>query len=201
MPNTKLDWVNNYKTEYLINEKILRKSVEVHKETLVKANRELKLEHNKGFYVQYRLEDVLISMTDDLIRYATYHKIGQDTTGMYLISEPVRASFITKWILKLRPCIADNNLPTSHQYISSIDVENTDKTRQPTHKIEFCNENLALISASIILGAALYQKGEVVSVAKIVGVSDLPKLFYAFRYRISHQDTYTPLYNKIFEEL
>jgi hypothetical protein len=194
--DTKLKSYSNYIGEYIVNEKFLTKSIKAHNKAIIRTNKSLNIGDKGSFYIGYRLEDVLISITDDLIRYATYHKV-KEKDNLFSIHEPVRAAIFTKWILKLRPCIADKNLNQT-QYKSSHDTYDQSILDRKTYNIEFCNENLALIASSIILrdGDSPNRRN-----VKILDLASEFKLFYSFRYRLNHQDTYMPLYNKIFKDI
>jgi hypothetical protein len=209
-PPSKLKLYPDYMNEYKCNSEYLNMALNVYidsaKEILIKNNliistvpedRDL---FNK-FFIPYRIQDILISVTDDLIRYASYHKIGTEERNngdkIFSISEPVRATFFTKWILKTRPSIIDALLSNNHQYISS-EEENCSFSSRSLHKIEFCNEHISLILMSIILNIKYKDEDKIVSYERLFDNNELSTLFYSLRYRIVHQDSYGFLYRKIF---
>jgi len=203
--SSKLDNFPEYMNEYRCNSEYLKLSLSIYlnlaRNTLSNENiLEDKCSFEK-FYISYRIKDILVSVTDDLIRYATYHKIGTDVRRngdkIFSISEPTRATFFTKWILKLRPLIIDNIIPLDHVYIGS-EEEDISFSGRDIHKIEFCNEHLALIAASFILNIRYEDVDEIVTYEKLFHNSELSTLFYSLRYRTVHQDSYGFLYRKIF---
>lgn len=193
---SKLSWYPLYEAEYRINKAILERVILIHIDYL-NLNTTVTSDNFSEFYSLYRIEDILVSVTDDLIRYAQYHKIKKKEykgNDIYSISDPTRAAFFTKWILKLRPSLADARL--CNKYISSREDE--DLVGSATHKIGFCNEYLALLVASKIFN--IRSGNKIVGYDMIFGKELLPTLFYSLRYRLVHQDSYSELYRNVFHK-
>lgn len=192
-----------YETEYKINEGILDRVIETHIGEL-----DIDTEDTSFFpYIRYRIKDILVSVTDDLCRYAQYHNICTDMRAAsgkecYSISESVRASFFTKWILKLRPCVLDY-IAESGEYRSS-NVDSHDAAQEfrddPYKAVTFCNEFIAMISLAVILNVEAGE-GEINSYHDLFSNVDMSTVFYALRYRVVHQDSYTLLFAKIASSL
>lgn len=199
-------------SEYKCNQALMNKICKIYFElayiTLVNENifctKDSTKELNNLFYIKYRIQDVLISITDDLIRYADYHKINtierKNGEPIFDISEPVRATFFTKWILKIRPCIIDSKIPFDHEYKSSDELDKDFCIRE-IHKVEFCNEHLAMVATSFILNIKYADADEIVTYDKMFNAEEQSTLFYSLRYRVVHQDSYGFLYRKIFNNL
>ncbi|CAC9621739.1 hypothetical protein [uncultured Gammaproteobacteria bacterium] len=199
---TKLEWYPDYELEYSVNKDIFCNSMQLHQLILISDFKKINpLNANDNLYIDSRIKDISVSITDDIIRYAQYHEISKNNDGIYSISEPVRASFFAKWILKIKPCIADNFLPDDFEYTSfvcdSSKKEAIKKVQHGDFRIEFCNEVLALILVSSILNIT-NDAGEVLGYDEIFHKRELSTVFYSLRYRMVHQDTYTPLLYKIF---
>ncbi|MCP4991841.1 MAG: hypothetical protein GY928_39015 [Colwellia sp.] len=200
-PDSKLSRFPEYKDEYEVNQELLERAVNAqvaHMHTL-HADRFSEL---SGFYpyLEYRLTDLLVSVTDDLIRYARYHDIEKDmrksnNKEIYSISESVRASYFAKWILKLKPATWD--MASSKENYTSSQVESTEYTENNEHIINFCNEQLALLMLSILMNVQYKDKDEVVEFNRFFHRIDLSTVYYSLRYRTYHQDSYTLLFYKI----
>lgn len=205
--SSKLSIFPNYKAEYLVNCSLLSNAVFHHQERMESDLSEAGIELSTAdvidkIYINYRLKDVLISVTDDLLRYAMYHDIKAGTKRangdeVFSIAEPVRASFFAKWILKLRPSIADALLPADYEYVSF----HTDKPQQlekPGYRIEFCNETLALIASALILKIPHEDGSTISGYDDLFHARELSTLLYSLRYRVAHQDVYTPVFYKLY---
>lgn len=204
---SKLVLLPGYKKEYERNKQILELAIGVStkiyfgmlaSDTLgnVKITNTLLKNSFNEFYIAYRIKDVLVSVTDDLIRYAMYHKIKKECED-YSIAEPIRAAIFTKWILKLRPSIFDSRLGNNFSY-SSADEESSSFVNRKIHRVEFCNEHLALLVTSIILDIKYKDTDETIGYDTLFSQSELSTLFYSLRYRLTHQDAFGELYRKVF---
>lgn len=71
---SKLSWYPLYEAEYTVNKAILERVIVIHIGYL-NLNTTITSDNFSEFYSLYRIEDILVSVTDDLIRYAQYHKI------------------------------------------------------------------------------------------------------------------------------
>ncbi|MGH1462881.1 MAG: hypothetical protein ACRBB6_12680 [Neptuniibacter sp.] len=204
--DSKLAQFPNYKAEFLVNSELLLNAIYHHQEQLYLDLSDLGASVPRDafeeFYSAYRIKDLLVSITDDLLRYAEYHHIKENTERgngdvVYSIAEPVRASFFAKWILKLRPCFADTKLPQEHIYHSSWEANPSALDRE-SHRVEFCNELLALISASLIMKIPYKGTEQTAGYEDLFHSRELSTLFYSLRYRIVHQDIFTSMFYKVF---
>lgn len=201
-PHSKLARFPEYANEYNVNNELLERAIQS-QVTHMKDLHSKRFSDVEGFapYMDYRIADLLVSVTDDLIRYARYHDITKEKrkscgTEIYSISEPVRASYFAKWILKLKPASWDS-ISSSESYTSS-EVESTEYIKNIEHEIEFCNEHLALLMLSILMNVKYDNEDELVEFNKFFHRIDLSTVYYALRYRNYHQDSFTLLFYKIF---
>lgn len=206
---SKLELYPSYKLEYQTNNSMLFNAIGEHISFL-------KLNHcfDNGvnlftdLYIKFRIQDAVVSITDDLIRYGEYNKIEKkcfsigtehvDKNGLittsyiedekgafsaFSIEEPVRAAYFTKWILQLKPSIADRRI--------DLKCEGT-----PIERLEFCNEYLALITMARIFN--LKRGANRSSYKSLFGEDSMETLLYSLRYRLVHQDSYSELYRNTF---
>lgn len=193
---SKLDRFPNYDVEYQVNSTIFLNVIQQHLVFIgLPAKNNLDFH---GLYLTYRIEDILVSVTDDLMRYASYHnipkEIGKDSKEVYSICEAVRAAVFTKWILKIRASIADKELL---RYSSSVE-DDTSILEKREHRLEFCNEYLALVCVAQIFNIK-HTNGKILSFNKFLTKEFLVTLLYTLRYRVTHQDSYVELFRYIFK--
>jgi len=192
-PDSKLGKFKNYKREYSRNLDLFNICMD---EYLDKVDDHSFFEHfNESFspYLELRISDLLVSVTDDILRYAFYHNIATDDNGLYSVSEPVRAAFFIKWILKTKPCFLDFCLGETKY--SSIYIDQSKSLVTDLSLFILCNENLALLTLTIILDIK-DKDGNLVRIEDLFDsndATDLTTLLYSLRYRIYHQDSYTTL--------
>jgi hypothetical protein len=97
-------------------------------------------------FSQIRHDEFMRSCSDDLYRYATYHPVKKK--GVYYIQESVRASYMTKWLLILKPFLLDAYIP-----LTSLDeIKKYIEPSQIAQALDFyrrCNEFFIIYCASV----------------------------------------------------
>jgi hypothetical protein len=150
-----------------------------------------------------RGQEVITSCTTDIKRYCEYHQIDvcEGKSGVYDLSNATRASFFIKWVLNFRPIMIDNyfdDATLSKQLLYAFDsetkypqehIDTRLKTNPATYQF-FCNEIFALHVASVALKVN-DKRNNPKCIIDIVGDEELRSIYYALRYRIKHQDSYT----------
>ena len=160
-------------------------------------------------FSQIRHDEFIRSCTDDLYRYATYHPVKK--RGLYYIQESVRASYMTKWLMMLKPFLLDS-------YIPLTSVENIKKyipQDQVGRAFDFyrrCNEFFAIYCASVALRVKMEKtkSGEDPVYLLLTEFFDIDierkktkddreykDFLYTLRYRMPTQDVYRPIYRRI----
>lgn len=194
----------NYEMELEANSAFLLKGA-IHFNTIlqqenVKGNTDLILS-------PVRSAELLNSATEDIIRYALYHPITKNKNGLLLISESVRAAYLTKWIMIFKPLNMDQGLGSAPKIgkIESATRENNALGRDVGFNLQFfCNEYFALSVASAILLLKLDEK--LISIPNYLEKTnsteeskknEINSLLYNLRYRIKHQDVYHLFYNRL----
>lgn len=208
-PHSKIARFPEYKKEYAVNKGILIRALKAQQMYMKKEFQDLLASVEVPYpYIKYRLSDLLVSVTDDLIRYARYHKIDTDKRELngeevYSISEPVRASYFAKWILKLKPAVWDTIIDPK-EYRSSKTEDPEWLRKSSSHAIMHCNEHLALVMLAVLINEKTETSNEIKGFQEFFSGIELSTVYYALRYRVYHQDSYTLLFYKIatqFEEL
>ncbi len=201
---TKLEMFDRYTDELQANTDLLTRIIETY--IIFLKHQKIDISSLNDFpFIEYRISNFLVSVTDDLIRYASYHKVGieerESGAKIYSISEPARASFFIKWILKLKLCQTDNILDKDPY--KSIKYEESDELPSTKARlINYCNETLSLISISIIFGITYADKKNTpVFYNEFFNNKEVMVLYYAMRYRSYHQDSYTTLLYKLKDHL
>lgn len=155
-----------------------------------------------------RFEEMLSAATQDIIRYAIYHPIQTSENNSLLISESVRASYLTKWVMTFRPLDYDKNLPDAYCGKVKKVTPGSNATLLKDDKFNYqyyCNEYFAIFIASAIIKPKYDDKlVNIIDYIKLASSSnpdsaknELESLFYNLRYRINHQDVYHLFYNRI----
>ncbi|MGL1959454.1 MAG: hypothetical protein OCD00_19415 [Colwellia sp.] len=207
----------NYSQELQYNQNCIDNAIKSFNTFILNKKNEDKLNYysqlvdvNKcSFYIPYRLRDILVASTDDMCRYALYHRIGVKENGTLDISLAARAVFLTKWILKIRPCILDI-VERPHHYESVMIGD--DNFNFSEHIFSFCNEHFAAMAASIALNIPkksnqqstlsttktdLSKKTGAEYIICLLDSEEIRTFLYHSKYRIHHQDTFTLLFNRL----
>ncbi|MFA7239386.1 MAG: hypothetical protein WC091_04680 [Sulfuricellaceae bacterium] len=154
-----------------------------------------------------RAAELLNSATQDIIRYAIYHPISKGKNGRFSISESVRASYLTKWIMIFKPLNMDQDLTNTQDIIAlgKVSRETTCNTDDERFNLLYnCNEYFALYVASAILKLKI--NGQLKTVLEYLRLTnsgadslknEVNSLLYNLRYRIKHQDVYHLFYNRL----
>lgn len=195
MPTSKLERFQqlgvNYKLEFQRNVEILQTAVNSFKSTYADC-KEIGLNSPKfeeKYLIRYRIKEILISVTDDIVRYCLYHDIvrevaeGNDGLKAFALSPPTRAAFFVKWIVNFKPCKLDD-------YVKNASEACVDR-------FENANEILAIFVASAILGLQ-NENGRVCLISTLLTQPELKALIYQLKYRINHQDALYGFFNRLY---
>lgn len=146
------------------------------------------------YYSEIRTEELLNSCADDLYRYAIYHPVELDANnGGHKIAQPIRASYLIKWIMIFRPLILD--CYTSMQ-------NNNGDNQQDEKTVDFyrkSNEYFAVFIASYALNMRKkVTESEIIPITDfLTGHGEYEDFIYSLRYRTHHQDVYRALFRRI----
>lgn len=160
----------------------------------------------KAFISKLQVDELIRACSDDLYRYAEYHPVLKNKDE-YLIAEPIRASYLTKWLMMFKPLILDSysSLTSEKSFFELIE-----KSKIETDSIvEFfrrANEILAIYVASsaLCLKIALkkdderyYLLTEYMPDESNDEKREVRDFMYSLRYRMPHQDVYRAVYRRI----
>lgn len=202
---------DNYQYEFEVNQQFFSKARILHANFLRSdLSRFIIIDYNPAeFYIKYSIEDILVAATDDLLRYCTYHEISKEqatftrssgekhSVDVFSIAESVRASVLTKWILKFRPCIAAIKSPSYKMIDNLSQTQSKEKfvqTELAIKRVQFCNEYLALICASYILNLPTQSTSDFMFILDLFSDEEQEKILYSLRYRMNHQDVFNLFY-------
>lgn len=135
----------------------------------------------------HRLDEISRACSDDLYRYAIYHRIELEETGngkRFKVSGQALCSFLLKWVMLFRPVLIDEYWSDKDP---SVTIEKEDVYRR-------CNELYALFVVAQVADLnhrfAPDSTPVIDSVTEYMESDQLEDFLYTLRYRIKHQDVF-----------